>query len=78
MKLTKTLHSIPCAWPRAIFNKGSSLRTTKEISGSFLQSFVMCYAIWYHLCNLKNVKNNHGGVLRLLRKQTKKQIYINY
>ena len=22
----------------------------------------MCCAIWYHLCNLKNVKNAHGGV----------------
>ena len=22
--------------------------------------------IWYHLCNLKNVKNYHGGVLHLL------------
>ena len=24
------------------------------------------YAIWYHLHNLKNVKNAHGGVLRLV------------
>ena len=24
---------------------------------------VVCCAIWYHLHNLKNVKNNHGGVL---------------
>ena len=23
----------------------------------------MCCAIWYDLCNLKNVKNTHGGVL---------------
>ena len=25
--------------------------------------YVMRCAIWYHLCNLKNVKNTHGGVL---------------
>ena len=28
----------------------------------------MCYTIWYHLCNLKNVKNTHGGVLLLAAK----------
>ena len=26
-------------------------------------------AIWYHLCNLKNVKNTHGGVLILVKLQ---------
>ena len=26
-------------------------------------------AIWYHLYNLKNVKNTHGGVLLLLKLQ---------
>ena len=25
--------------------------------------------IWYHLCNLKNVKNIHGGVLILVKFQ---------
>ena len=24
-------------------------------------------AIWYHLCNLNNVKNTHGGVLILVK-----------
>ena len=28
-------------------------------------TFVMCWAIWYYLYNLKNVKNTHGGVLIL-------------
>ena len=28
----------------------------------------MCCAIWYHLYNLKNVKNTHGGVLLLVVK----------
>ena len=26
-------------------------------------------AMWYHLYNLKNVKNNHGGVLILVKLQ---------
>ena len=30
----------------------------------------MPYAIWYHLYNLKNVKNTHGGVLLLVTKVT--------
>ena len=28
--------------------------------------YVMCCAIWYHLYNLKTVKNTHGGVLILV------------
>ena len=32
---------------------------------------VMLYAIWYHLYNLKNVKNTHGGVLLLVKLQAK-------
>ena len=30
----------------------------------------MLCAIWYHLCNLKNVKNTHGGVFLLVLKVT--------
>ena len=30
-----------------------------------------CAIWWYHLCNLKNVKNTHGGVLILLKLQAK-------
>ena len=29
----------------------------------------MCCAIWYHLYNLRNVKNIHGGVLLLVKLQ---------
>ena len=29
--------------------------------------YVMLCAIWYHLCNLKNVKNTHGEVLLLVK-----------
>ena len=32
---------------------------------------MMHCAIWYHLYNLKNVKNNHGGVLLLVTLQAK-------
>ena len=34
--------------------------------------YVMRCAIWYHLCNLKNVKNTHGGVLLLVKLQALK------
>ena len=30
--------------------------------------FAVRCAIWYHLYNLKNVKNTHGGVLLLVSK----------
>ena len=33
----------------------------------------MLCAIWYHLYNLKNVKNTHGGVLLLIKLQPKKR-----
>ena len=32
-------------------------------------SYVMFCTIWYHLYNLKNVKNTHGGVLLLVQLQ---------
>ena len=32
--------------------------------------YVMLCAIWYHLYNLKNVKNTHGGVLLLVKPAT--------
>ena len=31
--------------------------------------YVMVFAIWYHLCNLKSVKNTNGGVLPLVTLQ---------
>ena len=31
--------------------------------------YVMLCAIWYHLYNLKSVKNTHGGVLLLVKLQ---------
>ena len=31
--------------------------------------YVMRWAIWHHLYNLKNVKNIHGGVLLLVKLQ---------
>ena len=34
-------------------------------------TYVMLCAIWYHFYNLKNVKNNHEGVLLLLKSQAK-------
>ena len=36
---------------------------------------MMCWAIRYHLYNLKNVKNTHGGVLLYLKLQAKAFIF---
>ena len=36
-----------------------------------ISSSVMCYVNSYHLYNLKNVKNTHGGVLLLIKLQAK-------
>ena len=33
------------------------------------RQYVMRYVIWYHLYNLKNVKNSHGGLLLLVKLQ---------
>ena len=35
-------------------------------------------AVWYHLYNLKNVKNTHGGVLLLVKLQAKRLKRITY
>ena len=32
----------------------------------YILIYVMLCAIWYHLYNLKNAKNTHGGVLLLV------------
>ena len=34
-----------------------------------IQEYVVRCAIWYHLSNLKNVKNTRGGVLLLVKLQ---------
>ena len=36
-------------------------------SSARIRKYVMRCAIWYHLYNLKNVKNTHGGVLLLVK-----------
>ena len=33
----------------------------------------MLCVIWYHLCNLKNVKNIHGAVLLLVKLEAEAQ-----
>ena len=56
-----------------IRNPGSVTQAIKRVNlqikiwlQSVNQNMVRC-AIWYHLCNLKNVKNTHGGVLILVK-----------
>ena len=39
---------------------------------------MMLCAIWYHLYNLKNVKNIHGGVLLLVRPATLLKVTLLY
>ena len=34
---------------------------------AYISSYVVRCVIWYHLCNLKNVKNTHRGVLLYLQ-----------
>ena len=49
----------------AIFSKTAIFFA--RLPGRIIQSVVMFCAIWYHLYNLKNVKNTHGGVLLLVK-----------
>ena len=45
----------------------AKFKDCRQISLLILSKFVMRCAIWYHLYNLKNVKNTHGGVLILVK-----------
>ena len=36
-----------------------------------IKSHMVCYVIWYHLYNLKKVKNTHERVLLLVKLQAK-------
>ena len=39
-------------------------------SGQVMHTYVMRCAIWYHLYNLNNVKNTHGGLLLLVKSKS--------
>ena len=43
------------------------LFVAKDIAVQCKNLYVVRCAIWYHLYNLKNVKNTHGGVLILVK-----------
>ena len=51
--------------------KTKTLKTVAAKEATQVKSYVMPCKIWYHLYNLKNVKNTHGGVLLLVKLQTK-------
>ena len=54
-----------------MFNALLFIATYSQISAQTgILLFVMRCAIWYHLYNLKNVKNTHGRVLMLVLKLT--------
>ena len=46
-------------------------REESELNNTSSRIYLMLWAIWYHLCNLNNVKNIHGGVLLLVKLQAK-------
>ena len=50
-----------------VYNCESCAKVTNY--NTIYQLIVTLYAIWYHLYNLKNVKNTHGGVLHLVKLQ---------
>ena len=50
------------------FHRGISSITCKVMSILDVSYVVLC-TIWYHLYNLKNVKNTYGGVLLLVKLQ---------
>ena len=56
--------------PRALSPSG-----TGKLKFSFI-AYVMFCAIWYHLCNLKNMKNTHEGVLLLVKLQSVRRSVI--
>ena len=51
--------------------------TLCTISSKIHLKYVMFCAIWYYLHNLKNVENTHGGVLPLVKLQTKSLWSVN-
>ena len=51
------------------FSVRGSRTVTINLSILYISRYVMRCAIWYHLYNLKNVKNTHGGVLLLVKLQ---------
>ena len=57
-------------------NRQSQLKLEQHNNNTLIQKRILqvylnvvCCAIWYHSYNLKNVKNNHGGVLTLVKLQ---------
>ena len=52
-------------------NRRHILFLQKQVGSSNTGLYVMFCAIWYHLYNLKNVKNTYGGVLLLVKLQAK-------
>ena len=58
-------YSVPCAPNRCVGSETPKHKTFDQFwnLNSILNIFQKTCAIWYHLYNIKNVKNTHGGVL---------------
>ena len=52
-------HHLVSIWRISVWGQDWSYKKKTYVT------YVVRYAIWYHLYNLKNVKNTHGGVLIL-------------
>ena len=42
-------------------------KSVNRLKVDYIGGYMVHCAIWHHLYNLKNVKNNHGGVLILVK-----------
>ena len=52
-------------------------KAVKRMKSKLYKDVMRC-AIWYHLYNLKNVKNTHGGVLTLVKLQAKTWVFFTF
>ena len=66
---TKYLIIDACFWTALIFRVLEAAQTSFKLqSPKNCQPFTP-RAIWYHVCNFKNMKNTHGGVLLVVNLQ---------
>ena len=54
----------------AYYKFSAKILSLNHLNYSYHSLYVMFCAIWYHLHNLKNVKNTHGGVILAMKLQS--------
>ena len=65
----EAVYFLPLSYHRSQVSQQSYCQLFFNSHVLITNSNVMFCAIWYHLFNLKNVKNTHGGVLLLVKTQ---------